>query len=176
VAVISLAGIVHSESLRVGGDEMDDSIIQYLRRTYNLLIGERSAEEIKIKIGSAYPLKEEMTLDVRGRDQISGLPKTITITSDEVREAMKESIGSIVDSVRLTLERTPPELAADLVDRGMVLAGGGSLLRGLDSLLHEETGLPVTIADDPLTAIVLGTGIVLDEIKFLKRILADSRN
>jgi len=176
VAVISLAGIVHSESLRVGGDEMDDSIIQYLRRTYNLLIGERSAEEIKIKIGSAFPLKEEMTLDVRGRDQIAGLPKTITITSDEVREAMKESIGAIVDAVRLTLERTPPELAADLVDRGMVLAGGGSLLRGLDNLLHEETGLPVIVADDPLTAIVLGTGIVLDEIKFLKRILADSRN
>lgn len=171
VAVISLAGIVHSESLRVGGDEMDDAIIQYLRRAYNLLIGERTAEEVKIKIGSAYKMEEEMTLEVRGRDQIAGLPKTITITSEEVRDALKETIATIVQSVRLTLERTPPELCADLVDKGMVLAGGGALLRHLDKLLHEETGLPVTLADDPLTAIVIGTGIVLDEIKFLKRIL-----
>jgi rod shape-determining protein MreB and related proteins len=170
VAVISLAGIVHSETVRVGGDEFDDAIIQYMKRAYNLIIGERTAEEIKIKIGSAAKLKEELTLDVRGRHQIAGLPKTLKITSEEIREALIESVSEIVESVRITLEKTPPELSADLVERGLVLAGGGALLRGLDELLSTETGLPVNVADDPLTAVVLGTGIVLDEIGFLKRI------
>jgi len=170
IAVISLAGIVFSKSLRIGGDEMDEAIINHLRKVYNLMIGERTAEEIKIKIGSAYPLDEELTLEVKGRDLIAGLPKMITVTSEEVRESLAEPIGSIVEAVRVTLERTPPELSADLIDRGIVLAGGGSLLRGLDKLLAEETGLPVHVAEDALTAVALGTGKVLTEIKYLKKI------
>ncbi len=165
VAVISLGGIVFSKSVRVAGDEMDQAIIQHLKRTYNMLVGERTSEEIKIAIGSAYPMKEEMEMQVKGRDQVMGLPKIITITSEEIRESLSEPISHIVDAVRVTLERTPPELSADIVDRGMVLAGGGALLRGLDKLLAKETGLHVTVAEDPLTAVVLGGGKFLEELK-----------
>ena len=167
VAVIALGGIVFSKSVRVAGDEMDQAIIQHLKRTYNMMVGERTAEEIKIKIGSAFPLKEEMELQVKGRDQVMGLPKILTITSEEIREALREPVSAIVDGVRVTLERTPPELSADIVDRGVVLAGGGALLRGLDQLLSKETGLHVTIADDPLTAVAHGTGKYLEELKNL---------
>ncbi len=165
VAVISLGGIVFSKSIRVAGDEMDQAIIQHLKRTYNMMVGERTAEDIKIAIGSAFPLKEELEMQVKGRDQVMGLPKIITITSEEIRESLREPISAIVDAVRVTLERTPPELAADIVDRGVVLAGGGALLRGLDQLLAKETGLHVTVADDPLTAVVMGTGRFLDGLK-----------
>ncbi len=168
-AVISLGGIVYAKSIRIAGDEMDVAIIEYLRKTYNLMIGERTAEEIKIRIGSAYPLDEELSMDVRGRDLIAGLPKTVTITSVEVREALKIPVQAIVDGTKGTLERTPPELASDLIDRGIVMAGGGSLLRGIDKLLAEETGLPVHIADDPLTAVVLGTGHMLNMPAHLRR-------
>lgn len=170
IAVISLAGIVFSKSIRIGGDEMDEAIIEYLKKTYNLMIGERTAEDIKIKIGSAYPLEEEMSLEVRGRDLIAGLPKTVSITSEEVREALQEPLRAIVEAVKISLERTPPELAADLIEHGIVMAGGGSLLRGLDKLISEETALPVHIADDPLTAVACGTGVVLNEIRYLKRV------
>jgi rod shape-determining protein MreB and related proteins len=169
LAVISLGGLVYSKSIRVAGDEMDGAIMEYLKKTYNLLIGERTSEEIKIRIGSAFPLDEELTMDVRGRDLIAGLPKTITITSEEVREALQESVQLIVDAAKMTLENTPPELAADLIDRGIVMAGGGSLLRGMDKRLAEETGLPVHIADDPLTAVVLGTGQTLNMPARLRR-------
>ena len=165
VAVISLGGIVHVNSVRVAGDELDQAIIQHLKRTYNIMVGERTAEEIKIAIGSAYPLKEEMEMQVKGRDQVMGLPKILTITSEEIREALREPVASIVNAVRVTLERTPPELSADIVDRGVVLAGGGALLRGLDQLLAKETGLHVTVAEDPLTAVVLGTGKYLEGIR-----------
>ncbi len=161
-AVISLGGIVYSKSIRIAGDEMDGAIIEYLRKTYNLMIGERTAEEIKIRIGSAYPLEEELSMDVRGRDLIAGLPKTITVTSVEIREALQEPVRAILEASKVTLEHTPPELASDLIDRGIVMAGGGSLLRGLDKLIAEETGLPVHVADDPLTAVVLGTGQMLN--------------
>lgn len=150
VAIISLSGIVYSRSVRVAGDELDESIINYMKRAYNLMIGERTAEEIKLRIGSAFPLGKETTMEVKGRDMVAGLPKTITITSQEVREAMLEPLNAIIDAVRTTLERCPPELAADLVDRGIMLAGGGALLRGLDKLLQEETALPVHVAEDPL--------------------------
>ncbi|MBF0252260.1 MAG: rod shape-determining protein [Candidatus Omnitrophica bacterium] len=170
MAVISLAGLVFSKSIRIGGDELDEAIIGYLKRTYNLMIGERTAEEIKIKIGSGYPLQEEMTMEVRGRDLVAGLPKMIVINSEEIREALSEPVSQIVEAVRITLERTPPELSADLIEKGLILAGGGSLLRGLDKLISEETGLPVHIADDPLTAVVLGTGKVLSELGYLKRL------
>lgn len=165
VAVISLGGIVFSKSVRVAGDEMDQAIIQHLKRTYNIMIGERTAEEIKIAIGSAFPLKEELELQVKGRDQVLGLPKILTVTSEEIRESLREPVGAIVDAVRVTLERTPPELSADIVDRGVVLAGGGALLRGLDQLLKKETGLHVAVAEDPLSAVVLGTGKYLEEFK-----------
>lgn len=171
VAIISLAGIVFSKSVRVGGDELDDAIIQYLKRTYNLMIGERTAENVKIAIGSAYPLPEELSIDVKGRDLVSGLPKTIVVNSEEIRGALLETISTIIEAVRISLERCPPELAADLVDRGLILAGGGALLRGIDRLLSEETGLPVNVADDPLSAVALGTGRVLDELDFLKKII-----
>ncbi|MBI2433020.1 MAG: rod shape-determining protein [Candidatus Hydrogenedentes bacterium] len=165
VAVISLGGIVFSKSVRVAGDEMDQAIIQHLKRTYNMMVGERTAEDIKIAIGSAFPLKEELEMQVKGRDQVMGLPKIITITSEEIRESLREPVSAIVDAVRVTLERTPPELSADIVDRGVVLAGGGALLRGLDQLLAKDTGLHVTQAEDPLTAVVLGTGRFLEELK-----------
>ncbi|MBL7157612.1 MAG: rod shape-determining protein [Candidatus Omnitrophica bacterium] len=170
MAVISLAGIVFSKSIRIAGDEMDEAIINYLKKTYNLMIGERTAEEIKVRIGSAYPLDEELTMEVRGRDLVAGLPKMITVSSEEVRESLAEPIAQIVEAIRITLERTPPELSADLMEKGLILAGGGSLLRGLDKLIAEETGLPVHIAEDPLTAVALGTGRVLSEIKYLKRL------
>jgi rod shape-determining protein MreB len=164
VAVISLEGIVYSRSVRVGGDTMDECIVQYMRRVYNLMIGERTAEDIKISIGSAYRLGEgEMKMSVKGRDLVAGLPKTLTVTSEEIREALQEPVSAIVDAVRITLEKCPPELSADLVDRGIVLAGGGSMLRGLDKLLAEQTGLPVTLADDPLSAVAEGTGIALND-------------
>ncbi len=174
VALISLAGIVFSRSVRVAGDELDEAIVQYLKRAFNLMIGERTAEEIKIKLGSATKLEKETSMVVKGRDLVAGLPKTITLTSQEVREALAEPINSIVDAVRITLERCPPELSSDLVDRGMVLAGGGALLRGLDTLLREETGLPVHIADDPLSAVAEGTGRVLNEIEVLRSISQNS--
>lgn len=174
VALISLAGIVFSRSVRVAGDELDEAIIQYLKRNFNLAIGERTAEEIKIKLGSAIKLPKETTMEVKGRDLVAGLPKTITLTSPEVREALTEPLNSIVDAVRTTLERCPPELSSDLVDRGMVLAGGGALLRGLDQLLRDETGLPVHIADDPLSAVAEGTGRALSEIEVLRSIAQNS--
>ncbi len=176
VAIISLAGIVFSRSVRVGGDELDEAIIQYLKRTYNLLIGPRMAEMIKINIGSAYPLEEELTMEVKGRDLVAGLPKTMTVNSEEIREAIAEPISTIIEAVRISLERCPPELSADLVDRGMILAGGGSMIRGLDKLLGEETGLPVNVADEPIEAVVLGTGKVLQELRFLRRIVVAEKS
>ena len=176
VALISLSGIVFSRSVRVAGDELDESIVQYIKRAYNLMVGERTAEEIKIKIGSAYPMEKETRMEVKGRDLVAGLPKTLTLTSQEVREALLEPISTIVDSVRITLERCPPELSSDLVDRGLVLAGGGALLRGLDKLLSEETGLPVHVAEDPLSAVAEGTGKVLSEIKFLRQVASAERS
>lgn len=169
IAIISLGGIVCGKSLRIGGDEMDDAIIQHLKRSYNLMIGERTAEEIKIKIGSAYPQKEEISIEIKGRDLIAGLPKTIRVTSQEIREALSEPISSIVEAVRVVLEKAPAELSADLVERGIVLVGGGSLLRGIDQLLNEETGLPVRVAEDSLTAVALGTGKFLSEINTFKK-------
>ncbi len=168
-AVISLGGIVYAKSIRIAGDELDMAIVEYLRKTYNLMIGERTAEEIKIRIGSAYPLEEELNMDVRGRDLIAGLPKTINITSVEIREALHDPVQAIVDASKSTLEHTPPELAADLIDHGIVMAGGGSLLRGLDKRIAEETGLPVHIADDPLTAVVMGTGETLNMPQHMRR-------
>lgn len=170
VAVISLAGIVFSKSVRVGGDKMDDAIVNYLKRKYNLLIGERTAEQIKICVGTAYPDEENPTMHVKGRDLVAGIPKTIEICSEEIREAIAEPVNSIVEAVRVALEKTPPELAADIVDKGIVLAGGGALIKNLDVLLREETGLPVMIADDPLTAVVLGSGKALDQIDILSSV------
>jgi len=172
VAVISLGGIVSHRSIRVAGDEMDEAIIQHIRRTYNLLIGERTAEQIKMDIGSACQLdNDNLSMEVRGRDLVTGLPKTVTVTSAEVREALKEPVLAIVEAVKTTLERTPPELAADIMDRGIVLAGGGALLRGLDRLLVKETGMPVHIAEDPLKAVVLGAGLALEHFDLLQRIM-----
>lgn len=168
IAVVSLSGMVFSKSIRIGGDEMDEAIIEYLKKTYNIMVGERSSEDIKIKIGSAYPLEEEMSMEVKGRDLVTGLPKAVTVTSEEVREAMQEPLRAILEMTKLSLERTPPELAADLIENGIVMAGGGSLLRGIDKLISEETGLPVHIADDPINAVVRGTGKVLDDIKYLE--------
>lgn len=170
VAVISLSGIVYCKSVRIAGDEMDESIINYIKKHYNLLIGERRAEEIKINIGSAYPVGDRKTVDVKGRDLVDGIPKTITIGDDEVREALKEPVTSIVETVRIALEKTPPELAADIVDKGIILTGGGALLGGLDILLQHETNLPITVADDPLSCVALGTGKVLNNIDLLKKV------
>jgi rod shape-determining protein MreB len=170
VAVISLSGIVYSGSVRVGGDEIDDAIIQHLKRKYNLMIGESTAEQIKITIGSAYPLPDPKTMEVKGRDLVAGVPKTLVINDEEIRSSLTEPVSAIVDTVKMALERTPPELAADIVDRGIVLAGGGSLLTGLDCLLREETKLPIIYAEDPLSAVVLGAGRILDEIDLLKKI------
>jgi len=170
VAVISLSGIVYSKSIRVGGDEMDEAIVHYVKRKYNLLIGERTAEQIKTQIGSAYPMDEKQTVEAKGRDLVAGIPKTLSISDEEVREAILEPVTTIVDSIKIALERTPPELAADIVDKGIVLAGGGSLLRGLEVLIREETELPIAIAEDPLSCVVRGTGKVLDELDLLKQI------
>jgi rod shape-determining protein MreB len=170
VAVISLAGIVYSKSVRVGGDKMDEAILQYIKRTYNLLIGERTAEIIKTTIGNAFPGEVE-SMDVKGRDLVSGIPKIININSDEVRLAIQEQIDVIVAAVKTALEQTPPELAADIVDRGIYLTGGVALLKGLDDLLKQETGLPIKIADDPLTTVVLGSGRALDNLNILKEVM-----
>jgi rod shape-determining protein MreB len=174
VAVISLADVVECRSIKSGGDAMDLAITQYMKRAYSLLIGERTAERIKIEIGSGYRLESELELEVKGRDLMGGLPKTVTITSEEIREALMEPVNKIVEAVRMTLERCPPELAGDLIDHGIVLAGGGALLRGLDRLISEETGLPVAVADDPLTAVANGAGIVLQEMDTLARAVRSS--
>ena len=173
VAVISLAGIVYSRSVRVGGDKMDEAIMTHVKRKYNLLIGETSAEDIKIQIGSAYPLDPEETLEIKGRDLLDGIPKNITITSKEIRKSIAEQVDSIVQAVRIALEQTPPELAADIVDRGIVLTGGGALLKGLDQLLRDQTNLPITVVDDPLSTVVMGTGKALDNINILKNVCID---
>ena len=175
VALISLAGIVFSRSVRVGGDEMDEAIVQHMKRVYNLMIGERTAEEVKMTIGSAYPMGEETAMEVKGRDLVAGLPKTLTITSEEIREALQEPVSTIVEAVRITLERCPPELSADLVDRGLIVAGGGALLSGLDKLIAEQTGLPVHVADDPLSAVAEGTGVVLHELNFLRKMAGSEK-
>ncbi len=170
VAVISLAGIVYSESVKVAGDKMDDAIVNYIKRKYNLLIGDHMAEQIKFEIGSAYPLEERKTYMIKGRDLISGIPKTLVIDDGEIREALSEPIGAIVNAIKVALENTPPELAGDIIDRGIVLTGGGSLLRGMDTRLREETGLPIITVDNPLTTVVLGTGKVLDELDLLRKV------
>jgi rod shape-determining protein MreB and related proteins len=157
----------------VAGNEMDESVIQYIKKKYNLLVGERTAEQIKFEIGSAFPLDEPMTMEIKGRDLIEGIPKTLTITDAEIREALQEPVAIIVNAVRVALERTPPELSADIVDRGIVLTGGGSLLRNLDRLLREETGLPVSVAEDPLSSVVLGTGKMLSDFDLLRKISLD---
>jgi rod shape-determining protein MreB len=169
VAIISLSGVVFSKSIRVGGDEMDTAIVNYMKRAYNLMIGERTAEEIKIRLGSAAPLDEELTMEVKGRDAVAGLPKTLHITSQEIREALADTVNAITELIRSALERCPPELSADLVDRGFVLAGGGALIRNLDRLLGDITGLPVFVADDPLSAVANGTGVVLQNMHWLLR-------
>ncbi len=173
VAVISLAGIVYSRSVRIGGDKMDDAILTHVKRKYNMLIGETSAENIKIAIGSAYPMDPEVTMEVKGRDLVTGIPRNITITSEEIRKAITEQVEGITQAVRYALEQTPPELAADIVDRGIVLTGGGALLRGLDQLLREETHLPITVVDDPLSTVVIGTGRALDNISIMKDVCID---
>jgi rod shape-determining protein MreB len=173
VAVISLSGVVFSRSVRVAGDKMDEAILQHIKRKYSLLIGERTAELIKITIGSSYPGNEIQTMEIRGRDLVAGVPKTIEITDEEIREALMDPLYQVVESVRIALERTPPELASDIIDKGLILAGGGALLRNLDVLLREETGMPVTLADDPLTAVVMGAGKVLDELSLLRDISVD---
>jgi rod shape-determining protein MreB len=170
VAVISLAGIVYSRSVRVAGNEMDDAIIQYIKRKYNLLIGERTAEQIKMEIGSAHQLDKPMTMEIKGRNLIEGVPKTITVDDGEIREALSECVSTIMNAIRVALERTPPELSADISDRGIVLTGGGALLKNLDKRIREETGLPVSIADDPLCSVVLGTGKMLSDFKLLRKI------
>ena len=171
VAVLALGGIVVSKSIRVAGDEMDEAIVAHCRKNYNLLIGERSAEQIKIDIGSAYPLPEEKTIEVRGRDLVTGLPKTLTLTSSEVRDALAEPVATVVDAVRMTLEKTPPELAADIMDRGIVMAGGGSLLRGLGKNIGQENDMSVYVVDDPISCVAYGTGKILEEIDTLKKVL-----
>lgn len=171
IAVISLGGIVNDTSIRIGGDEMDDAIIQFMRRNYNLLIGERTAEEIKCTVGSAMPLDEELTMIGKGRDLIAGVPKAIEINSEEIREALAEPVGAVVDALKVSLEKTPPELAADIRDRGIIMTGGGALLKGLDRRMREETNLPINIAEDPLTCVVRGTGKVLDDFGMFEKVL-----
>jgi rod shape-determining protein MreB and related proteins len=173
VAVISLAGIVYSKSVRVASNEMDEAIIQYIKRKYNLLIGERTAEGIKIEIGSAYPLDEPLSMEIKGRDLVEGVPKTLTLTDAEVREALSETVGIIVDAVRVALERTPPELSADIMDKGIVLTGGGAMLKNLDRRLREETGLPISLAEEPLSSVALGTGAMLADVELLRKISID---
>ena len=173
VAVISLAGIVHSNSIRVGGDKMDEAVMLHMKTKYNMLIGERTAEQIKCTIGMAYPSDEVLTMSIKGRDQTAGLPRTQTINSDEIRDALSEPIRQIVQGVRTALEHTPPELSADIVDKGIVLTGGGALLKNLDILIREETGLPVLIADDPLTCVVMGCGKALDEFELLREVMSE---
>jgi rod shape-determining protein MreB len=173
VAVISLAGTVYSRSVRVGGDKMDEAILQHIKRKYNLLIGLQTAELIKISIGTAYPSDEPECIEVKGRDLVTGIPKILTMDSEEVRKAMSEQVGTIIQTVRIALEQTPPELSADVVDKGIVLTGGGALLKNLDVLLREETRLPITITDDPLTTVVMGAGKVLDNLSLLREVTVD---
>jgi len=173
IAVISLGGIVFSKSIRIGGDKMDEAIVQHIKKRYNLLIGETTAEKIKIQIGSAYPLGEEKTMEVKGRSLVAGVPKIIEVNSSEIRDALSEPVNAILNAIKESLEKTPPELAADIVDKGIVLAGGGALLTNLDILIREETGLPVMIADDPLGAVAMGGGKALDELDLLKQIVID---
>jgi rod shape-determining protein MreB len=170
VAVISLAGIVYSKSVRVASNEMDEAIIQYIKRRYNLLVGERTAEQVKIEIGSAYPLDEPLTMEIKGRDLVEGVPKTLTLTDAEVRESLAETVGIIVEAVRVALERTPPELSADIMDKGIVLTGGGAMLKNLDRRLREETGLPISLAEEPLSSVALGTGAMLADVDLLRKI------
>jgi rod shape-determining protein MreB len=175
VAIISLGGIVTSRSIRIGGNKMDEAIVSHIKKEYNLMIGERTSEEIKITIGSAFPKEQEESMDVRGRDLVTGLPKTLKITSTEVLEALREPIASIIESIKLTLEKTPPELAADIMDKGIMLTGGGALLDGLDNLVRQETGMPVHIADNPLDCVAIGAGKVLEEIETLKRVAISTK-
>ncbi len=170
VAVISMAGIVYSRTVRIAGNEMDEAIIQFIKKRFNLAIGDRTAEEVKIRLGSAYPLDKEESMEVKGRDLLDGIPKPLVVSSEEIREALSKPVGVIIDAVRQALEQTPPELAADIVDRGIVLTGGGALLRNLDKRLREETGLPVLIADDPLSSVCLGAGKMLDDFDLLRRV------
>ncbi|RJO70321.1 MAG: rod shape-determining protein [Myxococcales bacterium] len=174
VAVISLAGIVYSKSVRVAGDKLDEAIIQYVKRKHNILIGERTAELIKITVGNAYPGEEIEYMEIKGRDQLAGVPRTAEVNSDEIREAIAEPVNTIVEAVRVALERTPPELASDIVDKGIVLTGGGALLKGLDNLLREETGLPIMVAEDPLSCVVLGSGKALEELDTLRIVTLQS--
>ncbi|MCD6515873.1 MAG: rod shape-determining protein [Candidatus Aminicenantes bacterium] len=170
IAVISLNGIVYNHSIRVAGNEMDEAIIQHIKRKYNLLIGERTAEQVKMQIGSAYPLDEPMTLEIKGRDLREGIPKTIVVDDQEMREAIEDVVSSIIEAIKIALEKTPPELAADIIDRGIVITGGGSLLKNLDKRIREETQLPVFITEDPLTTVVLGAGKMLDDLELLRKI------
>jgi rod shape-determining protein MreB and related proteins len=176
MAVIALSGIVNEESIRIAGDEMNNAIVQYLKKNHNILIGERTGEEAKMKIGSAMPLKDELTMQVKGRDLVNGIPKTIEISSVEIREALSESVASIVNAVKLTLERTPPELSGDILDRGIMLTGGGALLKGLDERIRLESSIPVHVAEDPLTAVALGTGKVLEDLPRYSKVLIKNRN
>jgi rod shape-determining protein MreB len=173
IAVISLDGIVFNHSIRIAGNEMDDEIISYLKKKYNLLIGERSAETLKMQLGSAYPLDEPLTMEIKGRDLREGIPKTIVVDDQEIREALEDVVAAIVNAVRIALEKTPPELSADIIDRGIVLTGGGALLKNLDKRLREETQLPVFVTDDPLTSVVLGAGKLLDDLDLLRKIALD---
>src|SRR6267154_1654829 len=170
IAVISLSGIVYSRSVRVAGNEMDDAVMQYMKRKHNLLVGERTAEAIKMEIGSAFPLDRPLTMEIKGRNLIEGVPKTVLIDDGEIREALSECVATIMNAIRVALERTPPELSADISDRGIVLTGGGALLKNLDKRIREETGLPVSIADDPLASVVLGTGRMLSDFALLRKI------
>src|SRR5580700_335622 len=174
VAVISLGGIVTSQSVRIGGDELDEAIIQFIKKEYSLALGERTAEEIKLKMGSAWPLEEELTAQIRGRDLISGLPKTIVATTEEIREAIEEPVSSIVDAVKVTLDKTPPELSADIMEQGIMLTGGGALLHGLNHRLSAETGMPIIVANNPLQSVVIGSGQCLEEFEALKQVLISS--
>ena len=174
VAVISLGGIVAARSIRVGGDEFDQSIIAYIKRKHNLLIGERTAEQIKIQLGSAFPMEQEGTMDIKGRNLVDGLPKNLTITSEEIREALSEAVTSVIDAIKETLERTPPELSADIIDRGIMLTGGGALLHGLNELIHQETGIEVHIAENPLDCVAAGAGTVLENLELLRDVVADA--
>lgn len=175
IAVIALSGIVNEESIRIAGDEMNNAIIQFFKKNHNILIGERTAEAIKCEVGSAMPLKEEITIQVKGRDLVAGIPKTTEVSSAEIREALNEPVSAIVDAVKISLERTPPELSADILDRGIMLSGGGALLKGLDERIRMETNLPVHVAEDPLTAVVRGVGKVLDKINEFSKVLIKSR-
>ncbi len=173
VAVISMAGIVYASSVRVAGNEMDEAIIKYLRKNYNLLIGERTAEQVKIEIGSAYPLDKPVTMEIKGRNLIEGIPKTLVVSDEEIREALEETVSILISAVLVALERTPPELSADIVDRGIVLTGGGALLKNLDKRFSEETGLPVSMGEDPLSSVVLGTGRMLEDVDLLRKVCLD---